>query len=427
MRVGDHGARAEQRHARPAQRVVVDRLQPGDLRVLGRDEAPPVEPRLADGPAVAGRVLEGGRGRPRRRPSASSARSRGSRRCRRSGIPRRARPSRRARPRSAPRARRPSRRRSRRGRSRRPAIARLTRRGCACLRRCSRSPPRRRRQDLLDAAVRMADQRPFGDADEQPVLDHARDRRSSPAASALRIADPAEMQVEDVMALVGDQRRVPRHAQHRDPPVDVRGRQQRLDRGLRHRPAEAHDLHRQREGPERRDPLARVGDDDEPVARRGDDLLLQQRRAAALDQRAGPDRTRRRRPRSGRAARAPPAARAARRPRPRAAPWRSRSRRSAPSARLRRAPPSSRTNQAAVEPEPSPSRMPGSTSSSARAAAARLARSAGEGVMAGVAPRGDWQRSAIYRPIGARPKADLPRAPPRMGRISLASERRDGA
>ena len=71
-------------------RVVVDRLEPGDLGVLGGDQRRPVEARRPDASSRSPR-------RPRRRrrsrwhrPSASSARSRGSRRCRRSGTPRRA-------------------------------------------------------------------------------------------------------------------------------------------------------------------------------------------------------------------------------------------------------------------------------------------------------------------------------------------------
>ena len=84
---------------------------------------------------------------------------------------------------------------------------------------------------------------------------------------------------------------------------------------------------------------------------------------------------------------------------------------------------SSRTNQPAVEPVPRPSVIPSSTNSSARAAAARLAWSAGASDM------GEPPFPKVRRVIGevvARPKARLPPAAS-GGRISTDKSRRRGA
>ncbi len=59
VRVEHAGADAAELHPGPAQAVVVGRFQPRDLGVLGGDELLPVEPGLADGPAVAGGIVEG--------------------------------------------------------------------------------------------------------------------------------------------------------------------------------------------------------------------------------------------------------------------------------------------------------------------------------------------------------------------------------
>ena len=137
-------ARREERHPRPAQRVAIDRLQPGDLGVLApRSAAPSRSAASPTRPAEA-------RARPRRRrearwrrPSASSARSRGSRRCRRSGTPRRA-------PTLAPcsaatrAARTPPEPPpiTKRSKSKSALTPGLTRPGCAWLRRCTSASAR---------------------------------------------------------------------------------------------------------------------------------------------------------------------------------------------------------------------------------------------------------------------------------------------
>ena len=313
------------------------------------------------------------------------------------------RPARRARPRSAPRARRPIRRRSRRDRSRTSSLTpRASRIRCrACLRRCSRRRADARRQHLLDPPVRVADQRPLGDADEQPVLDHARDRRSSAAASAARVADPPEMQIEDVSAPrrsvsgASPPSAAPPRARRR-PSVAAASRSPPRDR-----PAEAHHLDRQRKRPELRHPLARVGDDHQPRAGRGDDLLRSSAAPPPLIMRqvrvelvGAVD---------GQVERAERLHRHERRADLRRQPLRrrSRSRRSAPSTRCAtRSPSAARTRPRSI-----PSRARAACRprriSSARAAAARLARSGGMSVI----ERGSGRRREGAGVIGAQCRA----------------------
>ena len=171
-------------------------------------------------------------------------------------------------------------------------------------------------------------------------------------------------------------------AQHRRARAP-RGRGGGLDGAPGRRKAERHHLDRQRKPAEHRHPLGVVGDDDHAGRCRGNDLFAQQCAAAALDDgEVGGDlvgavhrevelrRLVERRQRNAEPRRVRP-----RSPRRSAPPMTSR-----PS-RTRAA--SSSTKCRAVEPVPSPSRMPGCTNSSARAAAARLRSS--EAVHDGVA------------------------------------------
>ena len=322
-------SRARRKSSTPArsQRVVVDRLEPRDLRVLGRDQRRPVEARRLDASSRSPRRPRRRRRSPRRRPAASSARSRGSRRCRRSGTPRPARP---ARPASAATraARTPPEPPPITKRSKSKSANALTRPGCASARRTS-TGSRPGPVPHLGRAVGAAEDHRARHVDEEPVLDHARAPRVSAAASAG--GSPIRFRCRSRMwcpSSVTSGPFGPAAHRHRVA-LDVHVGQQLGDRAPRHRPAEAHDLDRQREGAE--------------VRRRtcSSSAITTMRRLAAATifscRSAAPPplirlsrgRSRRRRRRSGRCARPRRACAAARRaPRP-ARPSRSRSRRPA--------------------------------------------------------------------------------------------------
>ena len=90
VRILEHRARFDDRHVRAREVRRIGGLEPRNLLVLVGDQGRPVERGALDGPAETGRLLELVGRSARRRPAASSARSRGSRRCRRRGTPRRA-------------------------------------------------------------------------------------------------------------------------------------------------------------------------------------------------------------------------------------------------------------------------------------------------------------------------------------------------
>ena len=129
----------------------------------------------------------------------------------------------------------------------------------------------------------MTDHHDVADVDEKPVLDHARNLVQDQRQLA-RIADAPEVEVKDVVAFVGLQGLAPVQAQGRLAVQHVKTVQRFLDQRLGRLPAEGDHLDRQGKGPQLRDLLCRVGDDDHPVAGRGHDLFLQQRRTAPLDE-----------------------------------------------------------------------------------------------------------------------------------------------
>ena len=196
-----------------------------------------------------------------------------------------------------------------------------------------------------------------------------------------RVADAPEVQVEDVVPLVGDQRPVARPCGTVTWRPSTSMRRQQLRRPPRRvsGPAEAHDLDRQREGAERAPPAC-CRRRSPPCRSLAAATIFSCSSAAppplirlsSASNSSAPSTVR-----SMRSHVVELAQRHARAPRP-ARPWRSRSRRRPRRARRRGCAPTAaaRTSRRSSRCR-GPSVMPSSTISSARAAAARLARSAG--------------------------------------------------
>ena len=119
--------------------------------------------------------------------------------------------------------------------------------------------------------------------DEQAVLDHPGNAVET-IRQRSRIRNAFECRVEYPVPAIRDESvAVPGAAQQRRS-VAISCRDRGGDRAPCRRQSERHDLDRQREAPERRDPFGFVGDDDHACGSRGDDLFPQQCAAAALDQ-----------------------------------------------------------------------------------------------------------------------------------------------
>ncbi len=131
--------------------------------------------------------------------------------------------------------------------------------------------------------VALPDDDHVADVDEEAILDHAGDlvddQRQLPG-----IADAVQVQIDDVVAFVGDEGLLAVQPQGCRAAEHIEADQRFLDQRLGGLPAEGHHLHRQREGPQLRDLLGGIGDHDHLVRRGRHDLFLQQRAAAALDQ-----------------------------------------------------------------------------------------------------------------------------------------------
>src|SRR5262245_21354957 len=109
------------------------------------------------------------------------------------------------------------------------------------------------RADEADA-LGPGDDGEVSDADEHAVLHHAGDQLQR-LVEVLGLVDAAEVAIEDVFAAVGDERLAVAAGAQLDLALAACVRRKRNDHVTRRGEAEAHDLHGQREGAERRHAL----------------------------------------------------------------------------------------------------------------------------------------------------------------------------
>ena len=135
----------------------------------------------------------------------------------------------------------------------------------------------------LDMAIAMADYNGVADIKEKPVFHHARnlvhDERQLSG-----LGDAPQVEVENIVPLVGDKGPVAIHAQRARTAQDINIHQRLFDQGLGGFPAETDDFDRQRESTQIFDLFRGIGNDHHAIGCRGNDLFLQQGTAAALDQ-----------------------------------------------------------------------------------------------------------------------------------------------
>ena len=129
----------------------------------------------------------------------------------------------------------------------------------------------------------MADHHDITDVDEQPVFHHTGDLVQHQRQLA-RVADPLQMQIDDVIGLVGDQRTVAVHPQRHVAVQHIHRHQGFLKQRLGGLPAKGDNLDRQGKGAKLGNLFGGIGDHDHLIRCRRHDLFLQQGRPAALDQ-----------------------------------------------------------------------------------------------------------------------------------------------
>ena len=130
----------------------------------------------------------------------------------------------------------------------------------------------------------MADDHNVTDIYEQPVFNHTRNLVQH-QCQLTRVADPLQMQVQNVVALIRHQRPVAIHPQGHIARQHIHRHQHFLDQSFRGLPAKRNDLNRQWKRPQLLHFLRRICDDDHQIGRGRHNLFLQQSSPTALDQR----------------------------------------------------------------------------------------------------------------------------------------------